>query len=60
MQAVASAHPLAKSLAPAIRLAAEGFSVHEHYRRMARFRLEELQQYPAASDPRGIGSAEAH
>jgi gamma-glutamyltranspeptidase/glutathione hydrolase len=42
--------PLAASLAPAIRLAAEGFAVDERYRRMARFRLEELQQYPVAAD----------
>jgi len=31
--------PLATSLAPAIRLAREGFPVTEHYRRMASFRL---------------------
>ncbi len=42
--------PLAKSLAPAIRLAAEGFAVDEHYRRMADFRLVVLQQYAAAAD----------
>jgi gamma-glutamyltranspeptidase/glutathione hydrolase len=42
--------PLAKSLAPAIRLAAEGFPVDEHYRRMAGFRLDVLQQYSATAD----------
>ena len=42
--------PLAKSLAPAIRLAAEGFAVDERYRRLARFRLDVLQRYPAAAD----------
>jgi len=41
--------PLARSLAPAIRLAREGFEVSEHYRRMASFRLEALRASPAAS-----------
>ncbi len=41
--------PLATSLAPAIRLAGEGFPVDEHYLRMARFRLEALRQSPAAA-----------
>lgn len=41
--------PLARSLAPAIRLAREGFAVSEHYRRMARFRLQALQRSPAAA-----------
>jgi len=36
--------PLAKSLAPAIQLAREGFPVTEHYRRMAGFRLEVLRR----------------
>lgn len=35
--------PLAESLAPAIRLAEEGFTVDAHYRRMAGFRLEALR-----------------
>ena len=35
--------PLARSLAPAMRLAREGFAVDEHYRRMARWRLEALR-----------------
>jgi gamma-glutamyltranspeptidase/glutathione hydrolase len=41
--------PLAKSLAPAIRLARDGFSVDEHYRRMAKFRLQALRASPAAA-----------
>ncbi|MFV2059175.1 MAG: gamma-glutamyltransferase [Gammaproteobacteria bacterium] len=41
--------PLAKSLAPAIRLALKGFTVTEQYRRMAGFRLSALQQSPAAA-----------
>jgi gamma-glutamyltranspeptidase / glutathione hydrolase len=35
--------PLRQSLGPAIRLAREGFLVDERYRRMAQFRLTELQ-----------------
>jgi len=35
--------PLRQSLGPAIRLAREGFTVDERYRRMAQFRLTELQ-----------------
>ena len=38
--------PLARSLAPAIRLAREGFAVDEYYRRMAEFRLEVMARYP--------------
>ncbi len=41
--------PLARSLAPAIRLAERGFTVSEHYRRMAKFRLEVLRASPAAA-----------
>ena len=41
--------PLAKTLAPAIRLAERGFTVTEHYRRMAAFRLEVLRASPAAA-----------
>ncbi len=41
--------PLARSLAPAIRLAERGFTVSEHYRRMARFRLEVLRASPEAA-----------
>ncbi|WP_144375477.1 gamma-glutamyltransferase [Thiolapillus brandeum] len=41
--------PLRQSLQPAIRLAAEGFKVNEHYRRMAAFRLGVLQASPAAA-----------
>jgi gamma-glutamyltranspeptidase / glutathione hydrolase len=37
---------LARSLAPAIRFAREGFAVDEHYRRMAEFRLEVMARYP--------------
>ncbi len=38
--------PLRDSLAPAIRLAREGFEVDEYYRRLARFRLAVLQRWP--------------
>ncbi len=41
--------PLATSLAPAIRIAREGFVVDEHYRNMAVWRLEALQKSPAAA-----------
>lgn len=41
--------PLARSLAPAIRYAREGFEVSEHYRRMASFRQEALRASPAAA-----------
>ncbi len=39
--------PLARSLAPAIRLAREGFPVDDRYRRLARWRLQDLRRYPA-------------
>ncbi len=42
--------PLARSLAPAIRTAREGFPVDAHYLRLARFRLEALRRSPAAAD----------
>lgn len=41
--------PLARSLAPALHQAREGFAVSEHYRRMAKFRLDALRQSPAAA-----------
>lgn len=41
--------PLSKTLAPASRLAREGFPVTEHYRRMAGFRLEVLRHYPESA-----------
>lgn len=41
--------PLARSLAPAIRLAREGFVVTPHYRRMARARLAQLRRYPSTA-----------
>ncbi len=41
--------PLAKSLAPAIRLAERGFTVTPHYRRMAKFRLKALRASPEAA-----------
>ena len=41
--------PLARSLAPAIRLADQGFRVDTHYRRMAEFRLKSLRVSPAAA-----------
>jgi gamma-glutamyltranspeptidase/glutathione hydrolase len=40
---------LAKSLAPAIRLAKNGFKVDKQYRRYAKMRLKTLQQYPSAA-----------
>jgi gamma-glutamyltranspeptidase/glutathione hydrolase len=36
---------LAKTLAPAIRLAEEGFAVDDYYQRMVRFRLKVMQRY---------------
>jgi len=41
--------PLAVTLAPAIRLADEGFSVDDMYRRYAGFRQQALLKYPAAT-----------
>jgi len=41
--------PLAQSLAPAIRLAGDGFPVDEHYRLRAASRLLVLRAYPAAA-----------
>ncbi|HHO67632.1 MAG TPA: gamma-glutamyltransferase, partial [Gammaproteobacteria bacterium] len=41
--------PLARSLAPAIQHAREGFAVSEHYRRMAAFRRDALRASPAAA-----------
>ncbi len=41
--------PLKTTLAPAIRLAREGFPVDEHYRKMARFRLQDLRRDDTAS-----------
>jgi gamma-glutamyltranspeptidase/glutathione hydrolase len=40
--------PLSDTLSPAIRLADTGFTVDEHYRRMAQFRLQAIRQSPAA------------
>ncbi len=41
--------PLARSLAPAIRIAREGFPVDDHYRRYAGFRRDALLASPAAA-----------
>ncbi len=41
--------PLRQSLAPAIRLARDGFAVDARYRRLAGFRLKALQKSPAAT-----------
>lgn len=41
--------PLARSLAPAIELAREGFGIDERYRGRAEFRRDVLQQWPAAA-----------
>ena len=46
---LANAHgrlPLQQTLQPAIEIASGGFTVDEHYRRMAKMRLELLQRYP--------------
>ena len=40
---------LAENLAPAIRLARDGFPIYERYRRLAEFRLEALSDSPAAA-----------
>lgn len=40
---------LAQSLAPAIRIAREGFKVDSHYRHYAKFRVEDLRKSPAAA-----------
>ena len=40
---------LAQNLAPAIRLARDGFPVSERYRRLVQFRLEPLTESPAAA-----------
>jgi len=42
--------PLTMSLAPAIRLAREGFQVDEHYQRLANFRKEVLNRWPASAE----------
>lgn len=39
---------LKQSLAPAIRIAREGFPVDPHYQRLAKWRLEQLQKWPAS------------
>ena len=41
--------PLTVTLAPAIRLARDGFPVDDSYRRLAHFRLEALRRSPAAA-----------
>lgn len=41
--------PLARTLAPAIKYARDGFPVDEHYRRLAEFRLAALRASPAAA-----------
>ncbi len=41
--------PLSTSLAPAIRLAKAGFKVDAFYQKMAGFRLQAMQQYPATA-----------
>lgn len=41
--------PLKTSLAPAIRLASDGFAISSHYQNMARWRLDVLNRYPAAA-----------
>jgi gamma-glutamyltranspeptidase/glutathione hydrolase len=41
--------PLARSLAPAIKLARDGFQVDNRYRMLARWRLQTLRRSPAAT-----------
>ena len=41
--------PLKTSLAPAIRLAREGFEVEDHYRKLAGYREEVLNRFPEAA-----------
>ena len=41
--------PLARSLAPAVRLARDGFPVDSHYRRMAEYRAAVLRRFPASA-----------
>ncbi|MBF5056626.1 gamma-glutamyltransferase [Alcanivorax sp. 521-1] len=41
--------PLSRTLAPAIRLAREGFPVEDHYRALAGYRREVLNRYPHAA-----------
>ena len=41
--------PLARALAPAIRLAESGFEVDEHYLKMAAFRQSVLQRFPESA-----------
>lgn len=40
--------PLAQSLAPALRYAAQGFPVYEHYRYLAKFRIQALTDFGSA------------
>jgi len=42
--------PLAKSLAPAVRLAKTGFKIDKHYRRYAKIRLKTLRRFPSAAN----------
>ena len=41
--------PLSESLAPARRYASEGFKVTSRYRRLAAYRIKQLQKYPATA-----------
>jgi len=41
--------PLSRSLVPAIHYARQGFAVDDHYRALARFRLDVLRRSPAAA-----------
>lgn len=41
--------PLARTLAPAIRLARDGFPVEDHYRTLAGYRVDVLNRYPEAA-----------
>ncbi|WP_276782869.1 gamma-glutamyltransferase [Thalassolituus oleivorans] len=56
-QAAAFAHlagqygklPLAKSLAPAIKQARQGFAIDDHYRKLLSYRLEAVRRYPSSA-----------
>jgi gamma-glutamyltranspeptidase/glutathione hydrolase len=42
--------PLKKTLAAAIQQANKGFPVYEHYRKLIKFRLDEIKRYPVSAN----------
>lgn len=42
--------PLEKTLAPAIKIANDGFAVTKHYQKMTGFRLETLRSFPSSAE----------